>query len=77
MIESPPHISSFEALIHSYGQRLYEAARNGGAFPGFTSGVVEGIETALEDATDWLIGASYGGKKALDLTDMADEVGAI
>lgn len=76
---SPPHTSSFEALLHSYGNRIYDAmpsldAQFGGPF----TSTVEGVETALESAADWLLGESLSAIWSWDKTvgemDLGGEV---
>lgn len=76
-IASPPHASSFEALLHSYGERIYAALPVlGEQFGGFFTSAIEGAETALEGAADWLVASSSTGawKKTLDEMNVGEEV---
>lgn len=85
-IDSPPSPASFEALIHSYGERLHEAIPSlGSAFDGFFLAAVEEAQSILEDATEMLVGGSAmsvplektdsaGWKKSLDVMDLTGKV---
>lgn len=77
-VASAPHVSSFEALLLSYGDRLSDVAPTSkDLFKGFVADAGQGINSALEGAADWLAqhtGAQLGNKKTLDVTDIADEV---
>lgn len=78
-LSSTPHLSSFDALFHSYGERFYAGAPGlAQRFADYFVGAAEGVEHALEGATDWLLGSGLDavaqGKKALDQTDLVDQV---
>lgn len=82
-VSSPPHISSFEALMNDYGQRIYDAQSPTIAaaqkIASFFGNAAEGMEDALESASNWVFGTAQNaaglGKKIFDETDLAtDEV---
>lgn len=74
---APPHTSSFEALLHSYGQKLHASTPALGAqFGGFFTSAVEGTETLLESAADWIVGGALPavGGKTVDQINLGGEV---
>ncbi|UZJ55197.1 hypothetical protein CBS101457_004517 [Exobasidium rhododendri] len=80
-IKSSPHAASFEALLQSYGERIYSNLPViGEQFGGFFTATLEGVETALESAADWLAGGAYASqdswKKSIDDVDISGEASA-
>lgn len=78
-VSSPPHISSFEALINDYGQRIFDAQTPTIAaaekIVNFFENAAGEMESALESASNWVFGTAQNaaglGKKMIDETDFA------
>lgn len=81
-LSSPPHISSFEALMNDYGQTIYGAQTPTlvatQKIVNFFGNAAEEVESAFESATNWVFGTAKNaaalGKKAFDESDLADDV---
>lgn len=81
-IATPPHVSSFEALIESYASQLSSAIPAlSGQLGGVFSASVEGVEMALERASGWLLSdamAAIGSwQDTVDGLNISEEVSLI
>ncbi|PWN33466.1 uncharacterized protein FA14DRAFT_62561 [Meira miltonrushii] len=78
-VSSPPHISSFEALMNDYGQRIYDAQTPTIAaaqkIVNYFGKAAEEMGDALGSATNWVFGTAQNAasldKKFIDETELA------